>query len=81
MTREGILKLQSLRDMVLKYTDYLVTAKFRERLRVTNEAAQMFDEDRLNHKKLSVLEVKKQYQIIISKYIPNQNHHPSTEKN
>jgi len=44
-----------------------VTAKFRERLQVTKEAAQMFDEERLNLKKLSVLEVKKQYQIVISK--------------
>jgi len=49
------------------YTDYLVTAKFRERFQVTKEATRKFDEDRLNHKKLSVLEVKKQYQIIISK--------------
>jgi hypothetical protein len=44
-----------------------VTAKFRERLQVTEEAAQKSDEERLNLKKLSVLEVRKQYQIIISK--------------
>jgi len=44
-----------------------LTAKFMERLQVTKEVAQKFDENRLNHKKLSALEVKKQYQIIISK--------------
>jgi hypothetical protein len=44
-----------------------VTAKFRERLLVTKQAAQKFDEERLNLKKLSVLEVRKQCQIIVSK--------------
>jgi len=29
------------------YTDYLVTANFRERLQVTKQAAQKFDEERL----------------------------------
>jgi len=44
-----------------------VTAKFRERLHVTKQEAQKSYEETLNLKKLSVLHVRKQYQIIISK--------------
>jgi hypothetical protein len=62
------------------YTDYLVTAKFRERLQVTKQAAQKFDEERLNLKKLIVLEVRKQYQIITSKRLAAlENSHDRTQ--
>ena len=46
-----------------------MTAKFSERLKVSKQAAQKSEEERLNLKKLSVLEVTKQYQIIISKIL------------
>jgi hypothetical protein len=45
---------------------YLVFAKVRERLAVIKHAEKKFDAERLNHKKLSELEVRKQYQIKIS---------------
>jgi hypothetical protein len=41
-------------------------AKVRERLMVSKQAAQEFDTERFNLKKLSELEVRKQYQIKIS---------------
>ena len=44
-----------------------MVAKVRERLAVSKEAAQKFDLDRFNIRKLNELEVKKQYQIEISK--------------
>jgi hypothetical protein len=43
-----------------------VVPKFRERLAVSKQAAQKFDAERYNLKKLSELEVRKQYQIKIS---------------
>jgi hypothetical protein len=43
-----------------------VVAKVRERLAVSEQAAQKFDTERFNLKKLSELEVRKQYQIKIS---------------
>jgi hypothetical protein len=43
-----------------------VVAKVRERLAVSKQAAQKFDEERFNLKKLSELEVRKQYQLKIS---------------
>jgi hypothetical protein len=43
-----------------------VVAKVRERLAVSKEAAQIFDAERFNLKKLSELEVRKQYQLKIS---------------
>jgi hypothetical protein len=45
--------------------DYLVLAKFRERLSVNKKAAQNFDGERFNLRNLSDLEVRKQYQITI----------------
>ena len=42
---------------------YLVIAKVRERLAVSKQAAQKFDVDRFNIRKLNELEVRKQYQI------------------
>jgi hypothetical protein len=43
-----------------------VVAKVRERLAVSKQAAQKFDAERFNLKKLSELGVRKQYQIKIS---------------
>jgi hypothetical protein len=43
-----------------------VVAKVRERLAVSKQAAQEFDAERFNLKKLSELEVRKQYQLKIS---------------
>ena len=45
---------------------YLVIAKVRERLAVGKQAAQRFDRQRLNLRKLNELEVKNQYQIEIT---------------
>jgi hypothetical protein len=45
-----------------------VVAKVRERLAVNKQAAQKFDGERFNLKKLSKLEVRKQYQIKISNW-------------
>jgi len=48
-------------------TDYwLVVAKVRERLAVSKQAAQKFDGERCNPRKLNELEVRKQYQIEIT---------------
>ena len=44
----------------------LVVAKVRERLAVCKLEAQKFDVERLNLRKLSELEVRKQYQIKVS---------------
>jgi len=45
-------------------TDHcLVVAKFRESLAVSKQAAQMFDGERFNVRKLIELEFRKQYQI------------------
>jgi hypothetical protein len=43
-----------------------VVAQVRERLAVSKQDAQRFDEERFNLRKLSELEVRKQYQINIS---------------
>jgi len=44
-----------------------VFAKVRESLAVSKQAAQKFDGERLNHRKLNELELRKQYQIEITK--------------
>ena len=46
---------------------YLVIAKVRKRLAVGKQAAQMFDRQRFNLKKLNEPEVREQYQIEITK--------------
>ena len=46
---------------------YLVIAKVRERLSVRKQAAQKVDVERCNYNKLSDIEIRKQYQIKISK--------------
>jgi hypothetical protein len=45
---------------------YLVVAKVRERLAVSKQAAEKFDAERFNLKKLSELEVRRQSQLKIS---------------
>jgi hypothetical protein len=45
---------------------YLVVAKVRERFGVSKQAAQKFDGERFNLRKLNELEVRKQYQTEIS---------------
>ena len=45
---------------------YLVVTKVRERLAVSEQAAQKFDGERFNLRKLNGLEVRKQYQIEIT---------------
>ena len=45
---------------------YLVIAKIRERFAVVKEAAQRFDSQRFNLRKLNELGVRKQYQIEIT---------------
>jgi len=45
---------------------YLVVAKFRESLAINNQATQRFNGERYNLRKLSELEVRKQYQIEIT---------------
>jgi hypothetical protein len=44
---------------------YLLVAKVRERLAVSKQAAQKFDVERFNLKKLSETEVREQYQLKI----------------
>jgi len=48
-------------------TDHcLVVAKVREELTVSKQAAQKFDVERFNLRKLSEIEVRKQYQVKVS---------------
>jgi hypothetical protein len=62
----SILDVGSFRGADCDIDHYLVVAKVRERLAVSKQAAQKFDVERFNIKKLSELEVRKQYQLKIS---------------
>jgi hypothetical protein len=62
----SILDVRYFRGAYYDTDHYLVVAKVRERLAVIKQAAQNSDAERFNLKKLSELEVRKQYQIKIS---------------
>ncbi len=62
----SILDVHSFRVADCDTDHYLVVAKFRERLAVSKQAADKLDGERFNLRKLTDLEVKKQYQIEIT---------------
>ena len=52
-------------ELIVNTDHYLLIAKVRERLTVGKQAAQKFDRQRFNLRKLNELEVRKQYQVEI----------------
>ena len=62
----SVLEVRPFRGADCDTDHYLVMAKFSKRLAVNKQAAQKYDVDRLNVRKLSDLEVRKKYQIKIS---------------
>jgi len=62
----NILDVQSFRGADCDTDHYLVVIKVRERLALSKQAAQCFDGERFNVRKLNELEVRKQYQIEIT---------------
>jgi len=66
-SHSSILDGRSFREANSNTDHYLVVSKLRERLAVNKQAALKFDVERFNLRKLNELEVRKQYQIRISK--------------
>ena len=63
----SILDAQSFKGAYCDTDHYLVVAKVRERLAVSKQAAQMFDGERFNLRRLNELQDRKEYQIEIKK--------------
>ena len=62
----SILDVRSFRGAACDNGHYLVVVRFRERLALGKKAAQKFDLERFDLRKLHKLEVRKQYQIEIT---------------
>jgi len=65
--QSSILDVRSFREADCDTDNYLVIVKLRERFAVNKKAAQKFDGERFNLRKLNELEVKEKYQIEITK--------------